>query len=58
MRGIAVWSLDNVLQLMEIILTRSGSRVAVKAVNDPFRIDPELRMLVVAIMANLVEDVD
>ena len=43
---------------MGIILTSSGSRVTAKAVNDLFRIGPELRMLLVAIMANAIEDVD
>lgn len=43
---------------MEIIPTRSGSRVAAKAVIDLFKIDPELRMLLVAIMANAVGDDD
>ena len=32
------------LESIKMILTSSGSRVAAKAVNDLFRIGPELRM--------------
>ena len=45
-------------ELVEMILTSSGSRVAAKTANGRFRIGPELRMHLVAIVANLTGDFD
>ena len=57
-RDIAGWLLDDAPQLMGMILTRRGSRVAANAVDDFFNSDPELRKHLVAILADLIEDVD
>lgn len=41
-----------------MVLTRSGSRVVVKAVTDLLKLFPELRKLLVAMMASLDGNVD